>query len=125
MSWMRARLAGGADQARAVRARVRARRSGWLAWRIGVTVLGVGIIALGIVLLPLPGPGWVIIFAGLGLLGTEYEWAARLLRAARQRVQEWTEWVKRQSVVVRVLVGLAGLLVIAGALALVWWISLA
>jgi len=96
-----------------------------LAWRIGVTLLGVAVIVLGIVLLPLPGPGWVIIFAGLGLLATEYEWAARLLRSARELVRRWTQWARQQSLAVRVLLALGGVLIIAGALALVWWISVA
>ena len=74
----------------ALRERVRRLPGGFLAWRIGVTVLGLAIIAVGIVLLPLPGPGWLIIFAGLGLLATEYEWAARLLRYARDEVKRWT-----------------------------------
>jgi uncharacterized protein (TIGR02611 family) len=113
-----------ADRMRGVRARVRERPGGRVAWRVGVTLVGLAIIALGVVLLPLPGPGWVIIFAGLGLLATEYEWAARLLRTARRLVREWTDWARRQSLVVRALLGLAGLAIVAGALALVWWISL-
>jgi uncharacterized protein (TIGR02611 family) len=125
MSKTKARFAGLNDRVRGVRARIRARRSGWLAWRIGVTVVGLGIVALGIVLLPLPGPGWVIIFAGLGVLATEYEWAARLLRTARRLVREWSQWARKQPLFVRVLLGLAGLIVVAMALGLVWWISVA
>src|SRR5689334_22195102 len=125
MTQARVRMRAVTDRARAVRMSVRSRRGGEIAWRIGVTVLGVAVIVLGIVLLPLPGPGWVIIFAGLGLLATEYEWAARLLRTARRLVREWTEGTKRQSLVVRILIVLAGLVVVAGALALAWWISFA
>ncbi len=125
MTQPKARLRAMADHARGVRSRVRARRGGQLAWRIGVTVLGLAIIALGIVLLPLPGPGWVIIFAGLGLLATEYAWAARLLRTVRERVRQWSAWARAQSLAVRVLLGLAGLVVVAGALGLAWWISVA
>ena len=72
-----------------LRARARSTRAGRIAWRIGVTVAGVAVIAVGIVLLPLPGPGWLIIFAGLGLLGTEYTWAARLLAWAREQVRRF------------------------------------
>jgi uncharacterized protein (TIGR02611 family) len=96
-----------------VRSRVRALPGGFLAWRIGVTVLGVAIIAGGIVLLPLPGPGWLIIFAGLGVLATEYEWAARLLRYARDTVKRWTDWLKRRPLWVRGLVALLTLAVVA------------
>ena len=71
----------------AFRERVRALPGGRIAWRIAVTVVGVAVIAVGIVLLPLPGPGWLVIFAGLGMLATEYEWAARLLQWVRRQVR--------------------------------------
>jgi uncharacterized protein (TIGR02611 family) len=108
-------------EVRSVRARVRSSRTGRIAWRIGITVLGVGIIAGGIVLLPLPGPGWLIIFAGLGLLATEYEWAARLLRYARRTVSKWTTWVANQGRGVQILIGFAGLVLLAALFAAAWW----
>jgi uncharacterized protein (TIGR02611 family) len=104
------------------RDRVRANPAGRVVWRVAITVLGVGIIGVGIALLPLPGPGWLIIFAGLGLLATEYEWAARLLRLARRQVAAWTAWVRRQNRVVQVLVGVAGVVLLAGVLALSYFL---
>lgn len=93
-----------------------------LAYRVGVAVVGAGVIALGILLLPLPGPGWVIIFVGLGLLASEFAWAKRLLRFARRQVTAWTRWVGRQSLAVRGLIGLACVAVVAGcAAAYVAW----
>ena len=105
---------GVADRLRAFRSRVRRTRTGRLAWRISVTVLGVVIIVAGIVLLPLPGPGWLIIFAGLGLLATEFEWANRLLQFARRQVSSWTSWAATQPRWVQGLIGLAGLALLAG-----------
>jgi uncharacterized protein (TIGR02611 family) len=104
-----------------VRARVRALPGGALAWRIGVTVVGVAVIVVGIILLPLPGPGWLIIFAGMGLLATEYAWAARLLARARDLVGRWTRWALNQTLWVRGLIGLGGLVLIAGVLAGSWF----
>jgi uncharacterized protein (TIGR02611 family) len=46
--------------------------------RFVVAVVGFTVIAIGIVLLPLPGPGWAIIFGGLAILATEFIWARRL-----------------------------------------------
>jgi uncharacterized protein (TIGR02611 family) len=43
-----------------------------------VFILGFAIVGVGIVLLPLPGPGWVIIFAGFALLATEFAFAERV-----------------------------------------------
>jgi uncharacterized protein (TIGR02611 family) len=104
------------------RDRVRRRPGGWVAWRVGVTVVGLAVIAGGIVLLPLPGPGWLIIFAGLGVLGTEYEWAKRLLGWLRDMVRRWTEWVRRQPRWGQVLIGLAGLVFLAAIAYGAWWL---
>lgn len=112
---------GPVDRLKSTRERVRSTRSGRLAWRAGVTVLGVAVIAGGVVLLPLPGPGWLIIFGGLGLLATEYEWASRLLRFTRRQVSRWTDWVAVQSRGVQALIGLAGLVLLAALLAAAWW----
>lgn len=37
--------------------------------------LGFLVIGIGIILIPLPGPGLLIILAGLAILGIEFEWA--------------------------------------------------
>jgi uncharacterized protein (TIGR02611 family) len=92
-------------------------RHAWLdvSYRVAVGVAGVAVVVLGFALIPLPGPGWLIVFAGLAILATEFVWAERLLRYARRRVHTWTDWAAAQSIVVRALIGLAGLLVVAGA----------
>ncbi len=100
----------------AYRAFLRKNRAMDLAYRITVGVVGLTIIVIGIILLPLPGPGWLIIFGGLFVLSTEFEWAERLLEYARDKVHAWTEWVKRQSLLIRALIGLGCLLIVAGAL---------
>lgn len=64
---------------RRFRAKVKTTPAGGLAWRIGVAVLGGTITALGAVFLITPGPGWLIIFAGLGILASEFAWAERAL----------------------------------------------
>jgi len=87
-----------------------------LTYRIVVGLLGGAIVVLGIILIPLPGPGWLIVFAGLALLATEFVWAERLLRYGRRRVHLWTQWVTQQSLLVRGLIGLGGLLCVAGAI---------
>ena len=104
------------------RARVRALPGGTLAVRILVTLLGLAVIVIGIVLLPLPGPGWLIIFAGLGILATEYAWAARLLHHARRYVEAWTRWALRQPPLVRALIGLGGLVFVGAVLVACWWL---
>jgi uncharacterized protein (TIGR02611 family) len=87
-----------------------------IAYRVVVAVLGFAIIVAGLALIPLPGPGWLIVFAGLALLSTEFTWAERLLRYARGKVHGWTEWATRQSLLVRGLIGLVGLAFVAAAI---------
>lgn len=48
------------------------------AYRTGVGVVGGGTVALGVVLIPLPGPGSLIALGGLALLGTEFEGAKKV-----------------------------------------------
>ncbi len=96
------------------------RPGGLLLWRIVVAVLGGAIVAGGILLIPLPGPGWVIVFFGLAVWATEFVWAQRLLRFGRRLLTEWTAWAKRQPLWIRGLLGLAGLLLLAGLAWLGW-----
>jgi uncharacterized protein (TIGR02611 family) len=86
-----------------------------IAYRAVIGLVGFTIIITGLALIPLPGPGWLIVFAGLAVLSTEFAWAGRLLHYAREKVQGWTEWVLRQPLMVRALIGLVGLAFVAGA----------
>jgi uncharacterized protein (TIGR02611 family) len=86
---------------------IRDRRSLDLVYRSAVALIGLAIVVAGLLLLPLPGPGWLIIFAGLGLLASEFSWARRLLDFAKERVGRWSAWVRRQSLAVRSALGLA------------------
>ena len=88
------------------------------AYRVAVGIVGAAVVVLGFVLIPLPGPGWLIVFAGLAILATEFVWAERLLGFARSKFHAWTEWVKEQSLMVRLLLGLVGLAFVSGALLL-------
>ncbi len=88
-----------------------------LVYRVGVGVAGAAVVVTGVVLLPLPGPGWVVIFFGLALLATEFAWAGRLLRFARTHVAEWTAWVQGQSRLLRGVVAAAGLALACGVVA--------
>lgn len=63
------------------RLRSHAKRSkyGAPAWRILVGVIGGLVTVIGAIALVAPGPGWLIIFAGLGILATEFAWADKAL----------------------------------------------
>lgn len=56
--------------------------------RVGITIAGFAVILAGVALLVLPGPGWLLIFAGLAILSTEYVWARRLLMKAKAKAEQ-------------------------------------
>jgi len=53
--------------------------------RIAVAVVGGTVLAIGVALLVLPGPAFVVIPLGLAILGAEFAWARLWLRKVRQR----------------------------------------
>ena len=87
-----------------MRDRVKATPGSRLVYRILVGVVGLAVTVGGLFLVPLPGPGWLIVFVGLAILATEFTWAQRLLSYGRNRLHAWTAWLKRQPVWVRVLI---------------------
>ncbi|MGJ3243354.1 MAG: PGPGW domain-containing protein [Opitutales bacterium] len=76
-------------------------RRGTPAWflrqarRLVILVIGTTIILFGILLLVLPGPGLVIIAAGLVVLGVEFAWARRWLARIREEGADAWQWLKR------------------------------
>ncbi|NGN65776.1 TIGR02611 family protein [Streptomyces sp. A7024] len=67
---------------------VQARRALHLSWQVGVFVVGLAVVVAGIIMLPLPGPGWVVIFGGMAIWATEFVWARLVLRWTKLKVTE-------------------------------------
>ncbi|GAA4618688.1 TIGR02611 family protein [Saccharopolyspora hordei] len=80
----------------AFRERVRARPGYNLAYRIGIGVIGGLVLIAGILMIPYPGPGWLVVFAGLGILATEFHWAGRVNAFAKRHYRRWLRWLARQ-----------------------------
>lgn len=96
-----------------LRARAYATPLGRIGVKLVVAVVGTMVIAVGVVLLPLPGPGWLVILAGLALLALEFAWARRLLAFTRAQLHRWTRLVREGSWLVRI-VSVGGLLLVVG-----------
>jgi uncharacterized protein (TIGR02611 family) len=73
-------------------------------YRVGVAVLGGIVLVAGVVMIPYPGPGWLVVFAGLAILASEFHWARRVLHFARTKYDAWTDWLGRQPLLVRLVV---------------------
>ena len=84
-----------------------------LAKKIIIAFVGGLVFVVGLALIPLPGPGWLIVLGGLGIWAIEFVWARQLLQFTRDRLRGWTTWVGMQSLPVRLLIGLIGLLFVA------------
>lgn len=56
--------------------------------KIIVLIIGVPIVILGLILVPLPGPGLLIMFAGLFIISLEFDWAKRYVTMIRRKFKE-------------------------------------
>ena len=84
-----------------------------------VAVVGTLVVVLGLITIPLPGPGWLTVIAGLVILATEFVWAERLLAFTRHHVRRWTAWVGRQPVWVRLVLAVLTAAFVCGVLVVV------
>lgn len=74
--------------------------------KTAIAIAGSAVVIVGVIMIPAPGPGWLVVFAGLGILSTEFEWAGRLLKFAQKHYKIWETWVMCQSLFVRAVIGL-------------------
>jgi len=65
--------------------------------RILVAVVGATVLALGIALVVLPGPAFLVIPAGLAILAIEFAWARRWLHKARSFLRQKSPCQRRDT----------------------------
>lgn len=111
----RVRRARAAMHAR--RERIRADTHKNRVYRAAVGALGTFVVLLGLVLVPLPGPGWLVVFLGLAVLGTEFSSAQRLKNYGERQVHRWARWVADRSLATRAALGTG---TVAAVAAVVW-----
>jgi len=59
-----------------------------VAKRVIASVVGATVLLIGVALLVLPGPAFIVIPVGLAILATEYAWARRWVKKARRIASE-------------------------------------
>lgn len=99
------------------RRKIRSNPHSHLIYRIVVGVVGTAIFVVGLIMVPFPGPGWLVVLLGLAVLASEFKWARGLLLRMKQTLKAWTEWVQPQPWWVQGLV----LLVTLAAVAAIFW----
>ena len=67
------------------------------AYRFVVLIVGMTVLLIGIALLVLPGPAFVVIPVGLAILATEFAWARHWLRIIRETADKGVEKLKLRS----------------------------
>lgn len=80
--------------------------------KVLIGVVGSIVVLIGIVAIPYPGPGWLIVFSGLAILATEFAWARRLLHHGRKQYDSWLDWLKQQNISVQLVFTLFTLCVV-------------
>ncbi|MSR42393.1 MAG: hypothetical protein EXS10_10930 [Phycisphaerales bacterium] len=55
--------------------------------RVGIFIIGGTVLLIGVALLVLPGPAFIVIPSGLAILAIEFAWAKRWL----DKVKEWAK----------------------------------
>lgn len=57
-----------------------------MARRVGVAIAGSLVLGIGLILLVTPGPAFVVIPIGLGILSLEFDWARRWLHKVKEKI---------------------------------------
>jgi uncharacterized protein (TIGR02611 family) len=82
------------------RQQIKSNPYGSVVWRVFIGVIGGLVTIIGTIFLFAPGPGLLVLLAGLGILATEFAWAANAIRKTKSIAQSTSEkfriplWVK-------------------------------
>jgi uncharacterized protein (TIGR02611 family) len=77
------------------RRKIRENKRKLMLYRIAVGLLGLILIALGLVSGPLPGPGGIpLVLLGLAVWSTEFEWAHQLMMWFKKELYRYRSWPK-------------------------------
>jgi tellurite resistance protein TerC len=68
-----------------------------LARRIAITVVGFTVLAIGVAMIALPGPAFIVIPVGLGILGLEFAWARRWLKTVKEKAEAVAKTVTKSN----------------------------
>lgn len=95
------------------RRRIRSNPASHRVYRSAVAVLGLVVVVVGLIAVPAPGPGWLIVFIGVSIWASEFEWAQRLLYWGKDRLRDWQQWLQSKPWWVSALVALGTAAIVA------------
>jgi uncharacterized protein (TIGR02611 family) len=88
--------------------------------RAAVALAGFVVVLAGLAMIPLPGPGLLIVAAGLAILALEFAWAERWLERTIEQVDAAGDKVKRASRAQQVILALLVVLAVAALVTLAY-----
>lgn len=88
--------------------------------RILLGFIGWAVLLIGVVLIPFPGPGWVIVFIGFSILASEFDWAKETHGLVHEKYTVWRRWFESQQLYIQLLFGA---LTFATAAIIVWLVD--
>jgi uncharacterized protein (TIGR02611 family) len=105
------------------RRRIRANAHSHRIYKWVVALVGLLIVAGGLALVPLPGPGWLVVIFGIIVWASEFAWAERLRDWVQGRLRGWSDWLVPKAWYVKALVVLATGVLVAGLFYLLFLVS--
>lgn len=105
------------------RRRIRSNPHSHRFYRWVVAIIGLLIVVGGLALVPLPGPGWLVVIFGIIVWASEFVWAQRLRDWVRDRLRAWNDWLGPKAWYVKGLVALATAALVAGFFYLLFLVS--
>jgi uncharacterized protein (TIGR02611 family) len=88
--------------------------------RAAVALAGFVVVLAGLAMIPLPGPGLLIVAAGLAILALEFAWAERWLERTIEQVDAAGDKVRRASTAQQVILVLLVVLAVAAVITLAY-----
>jgi len=64
--------------------------------RLIIAIIGLTVLLIGLAMVVLPGPAFIVIPIALGILATEFIWAKKLLDRVKSSASNVKEWVSKQ-----------------------------
>lgn len=87
--------------------------------KIIVGIVGSIVLLAGVLMIPYPGPGWLVVIAGMGILSTEFIWAESLRKFTVRHYERWLGWYRVQNPTVKLMFAFATCCVVIASIWLV------
>jgi len=64
--------------------------------RLIIAVIGFTVLLIGLAMVVLPGPAFIVIPIALGILATEFIWAKKILKRVKSNASNMKEWIRKK-----------------------------